>query len=51
MKKEFRLTVDIPTALKLRLDIHSKIEGKDLKEITAEALNKYIPKYSVKIQE
>jgi len=50
-KTEFRLTVDIPTALKLRLDIHSKLEGRELKEITAEALEQYLPKYFVKIRE
>jgi len=51
MKDEFRLTVDIPTALKFRLDIHSKVEGKELKEITAEALDQYLPKYFIKLQE
>jgi len=51
MKEEFRLTVDIPTSIKLRLDIHSKLEGRDLKDITADALDQYLPKYYIKLQE
>ena len=51
MKETFRQTVDIPTALKLRLDIHSKVENKQLNEIVEEALDQYLPKYYIKLQE
>lgn len=51
MKETFRQTVDIPTPIKLRLDIHSKLENKNLNEIVTEALDQYLPKYYVKLQE
>jgi len=47
----FRQTVDLSDKIKLRLDIHSKITKKQLNEIVEEALDDYLPKYFVKIQE
>jgi len=48
---EIQLNVEIPEALKLRLDIHGKIEKKSQKEIVKEALESYLPRYYVKLQE
>jgi hypothetical protein len=48
---EVQLNVEIPTELKKRMDIHRVFENKSQKEIVIEALDKYIPKYFVKLQE
>ena len=46
-----QLNVEIEKELKLRLDIHGKVEKKTQLEMVTEALEGYLPKYFIKLQE
>jgi len=47
MVDEVQLSVEVPSNLKLRLDLHCKIVGKTQKEVVTQALEQYIPEYVI----
>ena len=51
MQEEIQISVELPTALKLKLDIYCKINNKTQKETVIEALEKHVPEYYIKLQE
>jgi len=51
MQEEIQISVELPAALKLRLDIHCKLTKKTQGEIVIAALDKDIPEYYIKLQE
>jgi len=48
---KIQVNVELEEEMKLRLDIHGKIEKKTQTEMITESLEGYLPKYFVKIQE
>jgi hypothetical protein len=51
MSDEKVVFAKIPAELKLRLDMHCKIKGMDLKDVVIDALDDHLPVYFVKLQE
>jgi len=51
MIEEIQISVELPTKLKLRLDIYGKLERKTQKEVITEALEKYLPEYYVQLKD
>jgi len=51
MIEEIQVSVELPTKLKLRLDLYGKIEKKTQKETIIEALEGFLPKYYVHLKE
>jgi len=49
--EEIQVSVELPTKLKLRLDIYGKLEKKTQKEIIIEALEKFLPEYYVQLKQ
>ena len=50
MIEEIQVSVEVPTPLKLRLDIYGKLNKKTQKEIVIEALDRYLPNFSVELK-
>ena len=48
---KIQVNVELEEEMKLRLDIHGKIEKKTQTEMVTEALEGYLPKYFIKLQE
>lgn len=48
---EVQLNVEISVELKRRMDMHKAITNTSQKQIVIAALEKYVPKYFVKVQE
>lgn len=46
---EFRLTVDIPEELKLRLDLYAAYNKTTLKDAVTKILNEGLPKYEISV--
>ena len=51
MIEEIQVSVELPTKLKLRLDIYGKLERKTQKETIIAALESYLPEYYVQLKE